>query len=161
MRIGVISDTHGHVANTRLAVRMFESLEVTRLLHCGDIGSTAIPGLLEPWPTDYVLGNVDHHEGPLRAAIEACGQVCHGRFADLSIGGRRIAVLHGDDTKRWYEAKQSGQYDLICSGHTHVAETYQQNSTTVLNPGAVYRARPHTVAVVDLEQLQATIVPID
>ena len=38
MRIGVISDTHGQVANTLAAVRMLESLEVQAVLHCGDIG---------------------------------------------------------------------------------------------------------------------------
>jgi hypothetical protein len=30
----------------------------------------------------------------------------------------------------------------------------------VLNPGALYRANPHTIAVVDLATMEATIVPI-
>ena len=50
MRIGVLSDTHGHVENTLTAVRMLESLEVEAVLHCGDIGSVQIPRLLAAWP---------------------------------------------------------------------------------------------------------------
>ena len=37
MRIGILSDTHGHVANTLEAVRMLEMLDVETLLHCGDL----------------------------------------------------------------------------------------------------------------------------
>ncbi len=59
MRVGIVSDTHGHVELTRPAVRMFESLEVDRVLHCGDIGSTEVVELFAAWPTDFVFGNCD------------------------------------------------------------------------------------------------------
>ena len=42
MRLGVVSDSHGHVDCTRPAIRMLESLQVDRVLHCGDIGSAAV-----------------------------------------------------------------------------------------------------------------------
>jgi predicted phosphodiesterase len=42
VRVGIISDTHGQVDFTRPAVRMFESLEVDRVFHCGDIGSPEV-----------------------------------------------------------------------------------------------------------------------
>src|SRR5437763_1587538 len=35
MRLGIVSDTHAQVANTREAVRMLESLDVQAVLHCG------------------------------------------------------------------------------------------------------------------------------
>src|SRR5262245_49064746 len=46
MRIGVISDTHGHTLNTLAAVRLLESLEVAAVLHAGDVGAPEIPKLL-------------------------------------------------------------------------------------------------------------------
>ena len=68
--IGVISDTHGHIVNTRRAVRMFESMQVQQVLHCGDIGSPEIPPLFDAWPTHYVLGNVDGGGGGGAAGVD-------------------------------------------------------------------------------------------
>jgi predicted phosphodiesterase len=48
----------------------------------------------------------------------------------------------------------------VCYGHTHQAEQHRVGKTLVLNPGALYRATPHSLALVDLEHLEATIVPI-
>jgi uncharacterized protein len=66
MRIGVVSDSHGHVEFVRPAVRMLESLEVECVLHCGDIGTPAVVGLFAPWPTHFVFGNCDSDRRPVR-----------------------------------------------------------------------------------------------
>jgi len=160
MRIGVISDTHGQTANTRAAVRLLESLQVAAVLHAGDIGSPAIPALLAAWPTHFVFGNCDHDPADLSAAIEQAGLACHGRFGDFLLGGRRIALLHSDDAKLFRRVCTSGEYDLVCYGHTHAAEQHREGNTLILNPGALYRANPHTLAVVELETMEATIVPL-
>jgi putative phosphoesterase len=60
MKIGVVSDTHGHVSYTLEAVRMLESLAVELVIHCGDIGTAEIVDLFAAWPTHFVFGNVDH-----------------------------------------------------------------------------------------------------
>ena len=101
MRIGVVSDTHGHVANARAAVRMLEALEVACVLHCGDIGSAAIVELFAAWPTHFVFGNCDGDQAELAAAIESAGQTCHGEFGSVELAGRRIALLHSDDGRRF------------------------------------------------------------
>ena len=71
MRIGVVSDTHGHVPFTRDAVRMLEQLEVELVIHCGDVGSVEIVSLFSAWPTHFVLGNVDADDSQWDAVIEA------------------------------------------------------------------------------------------
>jgi putative phosphoesterase len=158
MRIGVISDTHGHVANTLAAVRLLESLDVEAVLHCGDIGSPEIPRLLATWPAHFVLGNCDHEREALKAAIEAAGLVCHGRFGDLTLAGRRIGLIHSDDARLFRRVTTSGEYDLVCYGHTHMPAQHRQGKTLILNPGALYRANPYTIAVVDLTAMDAVIV---
>jgi uncharacterized protein len=160
MQIGVLSDTHGHLANTRQAVAELEARPVELVIHCGDIGAAEIVPLLDPWPTHFVFGNVDHNESELRNAIEAAQQTCHERFGSLELEGRRIAFLHGDDTLRLRETISSGQWDLVCHGHTHVAEHYRLGKTLVLNPGALYRANPHSLAVVSLPDLKVTEIPL-
>lgn len=160
MRIGVISDTHAHIENTQAAVRMLEALEVEAVLHAGDICSPQIPKLLTQWPTHFVFGNCDDDVDAMRAGIEQAGLTCHGRFGDIELAGRRVALLHSDDARRFRQVTTSGDYDLVCYGHTHRAEQHYEGRTLVLNPGALYRATPHSLAVVDLTNMQATIVPI-
>ncbi|REK19331.1 MAG: metallophosphoesterase [Planctomycetota bacterium] len=160
MILGIVSDTHGHVEYTRQAVRMLESCQVECVIHCGDIGSPAIVELFRPWPAHFVWGNVDSEHDELRAAIAATEQSCHEDFGELELAGRRIAFLHGDDSPRLRQAIESGRYDLVCHGHTHRADCRQVGSTTVLNPGALYRAQPHSLAIVELPQLEITHVSV-
>jgi uncharacterized protein len=162
MRLGILSDTHGHIANTLAAVRMLESLGVAALLHCGDIGSPEIPKLLAPWPTHFVFGNCDPDHASLRAAIEQASpnHTCHGLFGDLQLDSRRIALLHSHDARLFHRVCHSADYDLVCYGHTHQSEHHHNGPTLILNPGALYRATPHSIAILDLETLKPTIIPI-
>lgn len=156
-----MSDTHGHVSHALKAAQVFETFEVEAVLHCGDIGSTEIPPLMESWPTHYVLGNVDRQEERLAAAIETAGGILHGRFGSLTAAGRKISFLHGDDVTRLNAEIESGAWDILCYGHTHHANQYRKGKTLVLNPGALRRTRSPSIAVVHLEPMLATIVPLE
>jgi len=159
MRLGIVSDTHGHVPYAADAVGMLDQFDVAAVLHCGDVGSGEIVRLFSKWPSHFVLGNVDH--GPtIRAAAAEWGATFHGTFASLSLAGLRIAVLHGDDTRRLAETVRSGEYALVCHGHTHVAGRRLEGKTVVLNPGALYRATPHTLAIVELPTLETQIIAV-
>ncbi|MDA1018573.1 MAG: YfcE family phosphodiesterase [Planctomycetota bacterium] len=150
MRIAVVSDTHGQVAFTRQAIERIRDLDVSHVLHCGDIGSPAIPRLFTDWPTSFVFGNVDSPEILLRDSIQSVGQTCFGKFGSLELGETRIAITHGHDRALLDELISGGEFDLVCYGHTHQAEQHFVGHTLVLNPGALYRASPHSFAIVDL-----------
>ncbi len=160
MKLGIVSDTHGHVPYAQQAIRMLESLGVDEVLHCGDIGSEAIVDLFAPWPTHFVFGNVDHQTHILRVAIEVAGQTCHGDRGVLQREGLQIGFLHGHDSQLFQESIESGEFDLLCYGHTHVAKQEVIGKTLVLNPGALYRATPHSLAVVELPQRTVLEVPL-
>ena len=160
MRLGIISDTHGHVDLSRPAIRMLESLEVDAVLHCGDIGSIAVVELFAAWPTHFVFGNCDDGSEAFAAAIRQAGQTCHGMFGDLEFEGVRVALLHSHDRQRFRQAIDSGDYGLVCYGHTHVAAIDRHGETLVVNPGAIYRADPHSIAVVEMPAVEATIVEL-
>lgn len=140
---------------------MLAALEVEAVLHCGDIGSPEIVSLFARWPTHFVLGNVDVNRVALRLAVTAAGQHFHDRFGRLKLAGRSIAIVHGDDAAALAGAIRGGEFDLVCTGHTHVADLHRDGPTLVLNPGALYRAHPHTLAIVDLEKLEATHIRVD
>lgn len=160
MRLGIISDTHGHVELTRPAVRMLESLEVDTVLHCGDIGSMDVVKLFQLWPTHFVFGNCDERLEAFAAAIRDAGQTCHGLFGELELDGVRIAMLHSHERRRFRDTIDSGEYRLVCYGHTHIAAIDPRGDTLVVNPGAIYRADPHSVAIVDLPAVKATIIEL-
>jgi putative phosphoesterase len=154
MLIGVVSDTHGQVQFAREAAEVLKPFKVEQIIHCGDIGSAGVVAVFSAWPSHFVLGNCDYDGGELAAAIETSGQKFHGRFGQLELAQRRIAFLHGDDGGLFRQTIAGGQFDLVCYGHTHVAEHHQAGKTWVLNPGALFRANPHRCAVVDLTTMQ-------
>ena len=160
MRLGIVSDSHGHVELTRPAVRMLESLEVDTVLHCGDIGSIEVVRLFNQWPTHFVFGNCDEEIDRFAVAIEKAGHRCHGLFGSLEFDGVRVALLHSHERWRFRNAIESGEYQLVCYGHTHVAAIDRHGNTLVVNPGALYRANPHSIAVVELPAVEATIVAL-
>lgn len=161
MLLGLISDTHGHVAFTLEAVRMLRDFDVAQILHCGDIGTGAVVEALAEWPTHYVFGNCDRGlENSLRSAIERTGHTCHERFGELELEGLRVAWLHGDDERRLAQTIAGGQYQVVCSGHTHVAKQSWSSDTLAINPGAVFRANPRSVAVLDLPSRELTGLPL-
>ena len=149
MRIAVVSDTHGHTNYAQQALRLIEPFDVDLVLHCGDIGTPEIVYLFARWPTHFVFGNVDPPH-VLRPAIEAAGQTCHEEFGSLELDGQRVAFLHSHDERQFRDAIRAGTWDMVCYGHTHVAEDHWEQQTLVLNPGALYRANPKSLAIVDL-----------
>ncbi len=160
MLIGVVSDTHGHVPNAEAAARILAERDIAAVIHCGDIGSIHIIPVFKNWRTHFVLGNVDDRATELEQAIIAGGQEYHGRFGEFTLAERKVAFLHGDDGRRFEETVSSQRYDLVCYGHTHVAAARTQGRTLVLNPGALFRARTLTLAMVDLAEMTASHVAV-
>jgi hypothetical protein len=157
MIIGIVSDTHGLIDLARKFVRIFESLEVDLVIHCGDIGPGAMVELFRPWPTHFVLGNCDHQTA-LPLAIESAGQTCHGGFGCLELEGKQIAFLHGDDAALLRETVCDGRWDLVCYGHNHKAGAWIVGRTLVVNPGALCRANPPSAAVIRLPSME--VIPL-
>lgn len=107
-----------------------------------------------------MFGNCDPETGELAEAIAAAGLTCHGRFGELELAGRKIAIIHSDDAQLFRATIAGGHFDLVSYGHTHEAESHHEGSTLVLNPGALYRANPHTLAVVDLKSMECEIIKL-
>ena len=47
-----------------------------------------------------------------------------------------------------------------CEKRSKVAKIQRVGDTLLVNPGAIYRARPHSLAVVDLDDMDVTRVPL-
>ena len=158
MKIGVLSDTHGEIGIVERASRILREQGISLSIHCGDIGDDVVP-LLEGLTTHFVYGNVDDHE-QIRDAITEPEHTLHEHFGSLEINGRRVAFLHGHDIKLLRTTICSGSFDLVCHGHTHVFSHNYEGRTLVLNPGAMARTDRPSLAIVDLDTLEVTEIPL-
>ena len=152
-KLGIISDTHGLVNETALAVRLLRGHDVQTIIHCGDIGGDAVVKAFQGIETHFVWGNMDGESEHMQRAIEETGNHLHGWFGSMERAGKRIAFLHGHQTDRLEQDASSGHWDLLCYGHTHVAAWQTQGLTIMLNPGAFKRVFRPTIAIVTLPDL--------
>lgn len=166
MKLGILSDTHGDRVRTGKALRELLPRGVGAICHCGDIGSesvlTELGSPCQPLsiPVHAVLGNVDHFEPEISGYPAGAGVQVWGRVADLELQGKRITVIHGDDDRLLLKALRSQSYDYLLTGHTHQVTDRREGRTRLINPGAVHRARPPTVAVLDLGTDELEIIPL-
>ncbi len=165
MNIGIISDTHGNHLRTATAAGMLFTHDVSAVFHCGDIGNEAV--LLEliaifalpQIPVYCVYGNCDYPPDFAQSPANTSVQLCD-RFVEVELGGKLIAMTHGDDPARLRAAIQSDKYNYVFTGHTHRRDDVRYGNTRVINPGAVHRAPEPSVAVLDLNTDTLLYIPI-
>jgi putative phosphoesterase len=151
MRIGILSDTHDRVKRTARAVALLRDEGAEVLIHCGDLTGADVVEECALLPSYFVFGNNDYEERKLTRAMATIGGVCLGRGGVIELGGKRIAVTHGDS---WAEMGRLSALnpDYLLYGHFHLAADEREGSTRLINPGALHRAPVHTVAVLDLDR---------
>jgi len=149
MKIGIISDTHDDVANTRKAVEIFEKNKVGLVIHCGDY---VFPPLVKEFEKltkqgiEFVgvLGNNDGEITGLMKTFEQINGKLLGEIGHLKKDGLEICVYHGTNSELKDELAKSGKYDVFVSGHTHRKDPDTSESvvgkTVILNPGTAHRA---------------------
>jgi putative phosphoesterase len=167
MNVGIISDTHDNVPAIQDAMDVFEDRGVETVVHCGDFVAPPAVRHLEREGIDVhaVRGNNDgEREGLVSAFENLQGGALHGRFAELELGGREFAVLHGEDKPLIEALADSGEYDYVLHGHWHVREHRNVDGTTVINPGGHFPTIPEehrTVAVVETDSDSVEFVDVE
>ena len=149
MKIGILSDTHDQADRAALAVSILIDSGAEILVHCGDITNAAVVARCVGVPSYYVFGNNDFDEAGLRQAMAGVGATCLERGGIIEVGGRRVAVAHGD-SDREIRRLLGLDPDLFLYGHSHQAADGRREGVRWINPGALYRANRWTVAVLDL-----------
>jgi uncharacterized protein len=158
MKIGVLSDTHGDIEATERACQILRDSAVHRVIHCGDIGDGIVP-LLKGMTAHFVLGNIDD-PGQLSQAITDSDHTLHDAIGTLELDGLQVAFLHGHDLRLLHRTIHSGDYDLVCHGHSHLFSRSHVGRTLVVNPGAISRTDRPTLAIVDLPSLEVEEVAL-
>jgi len=158
MKLCIVSDSHDRSDALAQAVREGADDGAEAVIHCGDVIGTQTLGaaMSVGLPLHVIHGN---NLGDLmslnRWARDSGGLLqYHGADARLNLGGRRIFVVHYPEYG--YAMACTGDWDLVCCGHSHVAAVEQvanvkDGRTWLVNPGTVAGlAAPRTWILADL-----------
>lgn len=151
MKIGVLSDTHDDLAATEHALGLLLSRDAEAFIHCGDITGPDILRVCSQSPTWFVYGNHDSDCVPrLEAACHDPNLHSLGWGGEIELAGRRIAVTHGHMTMDVKPLLAARPHYLL-TGHFHEAADWTEHGVRRVCPGALHRATPRTVALLDLQ----------
>ena len=158
MLVAVISDVHDNI--WKLAEVLAHLQKAEALIFCGDFCAPfTLKQIAEDFagPIHVVFGNNDGDQFLLcKVAAQFDHVTLHGDFAEIELGGRRVAVTHYPLVG--LGLVKSGQYDLVCYGHSHEAEVTREGSAVAINPGEVMgRFGVSTYGVYDTETGDAEI----
>lgn len=157
MILGLLSDTHGQAERAKRAVALLSEHGATAFIHCGDVCSAGVFDALSGSRSWFVWGNCDLPD-ELRSDALAVGlPVPSSVPLRLDLDGKRIAVFHGHEREfatvlRMMNGEAVAfDADYVFYGHTHVKSDVRSGKTRTINPGALHRAKPYTVATLDLQ----------
>lgn len=139
MKIGVLSDTHGHLDNRTLKALADADL----ILHAGDIDGPEVLQMLGKIATVVpVRGNMDYgawaHDMPRE------------EFVDLS----RVLIYMIHDLNHIGLEPAAADIRIVISGHTHRPELMNNNGVFYLNPGSASFPRggfKATIALIEIK----------
>ena len=144
MRICIVSDSHDRADALAAAVRTAKEQGAEAAIHCGDLIGTQTLGqaMKVGLPMHVIHGNnLGDPVSLSRWARDSKGQLSYyGPDARLELGGKRIFVVHYPEYG--YAMACTGDWDLVCCGHSHAAEVSQVanvkgGKTWLVNPGTV------------------------
>lgn len=142
VRVGLISDTHGHLDPRVLSVFAAEG-PLAAIVHAGDIGSD--PGVL--WDLEAIA--------PVTAVLGNCDFDLPGFDLDIvartTIAGVRILVVHDFGVL----GPIPDGVDVVVRGHSHIPSVQSHGDVLVVNPGSASQRRrqpSRSVAILELAE---------
>jgi putative phosphoesterase len=159
MKICLVSDSHDRSEPLAQAVQEAADEGASLVIHCGDlIGTQTLrTAIAVGLPIHIIHGNnLGDPVSLARWSRESNGLLTyHGADARLDLGGRRVFVVHYPEYG--YAMGCTGDWDLVCCGHSHIAgvervRNVKGGETWLVNPGTVAGlAAPSTWILGDLE----------
>ena len=162
MKICIVSDSHDRADALAQAVREAQAQGAQAVFHCGDLigAQTLKPALALGLPVHLIHGNNVGDPQALHNLARASSGLLryYGADARIELAGRRVFLVHYDDHGHAFAC--TGDWDLVCCGHSHRAEvrsvtSVKGHATWLVNPGTVAGlAAPSTWVLGDLAAMR-------
>jgi putative phosphoesterase len=133
MKILVISDSHGHIANLKTVMEIAKKSHLEAVIHAGDWDNIeSVETVLNfGIPLYTVTGNADVEEG-LEDYLRLNAKKFEPKFLRFNLGGRKIGIVHRVKKDDVFE-----NLDIVFSGHYHSNESKMVNFLKFVRPGAI------------------------
>jgi len=154
MKIGVLSDTHDHLANMINAINTFHDQGIETIIHCGDLTSIKMLSHFEGFRVIYTMGNMDYTTGTITNRLK---KMREDNFAGLvfrgNLGGVPVAATHSHINGKVMELVRENQFKWLFHGHTHEKRDEVIHGVRIVNPGALggMGREPRSFCIVDLD----------
>ncbi len=124
------------------------------LIHLGDVGTVQVLDALAvhhptaggQMPAHVVFGNTDWDHQALRRYALDLGIAVHEPAGLIEVDGMTVGFTHGHQPMVMQGLLDEAVTYLL-HGHTHQPCDLMRGQTRVINPGALFRARRHTAAI--------------
>lgn len=133
MKILVISDSHGHIANLKAAMEIGKKAGARAVIHCGDWADLKSFDTVLSYglPVYSVLGNADI-DPDLEEALRLECKKYDSHYLKFKLDGRRIGVIHNLKSESDFS-----NLDIVFNGDWHSKEEKMINFTKFVRPGAI------------------------
>ena len=158
--LGIISDTHENEEAIKKAAAILKEKNVEFAVHCGDIISPPMLEHFKELKMKFVFGNND---GEKNGLIAKCREFGFDKIKDemeFDYKGKKFYVYHGTKKEKLESAIKSNKYDYVLTGHTHIKRDEKIGKTRIINPGALFRIYPYTIALLDAEKDKVEFIEI-
>jgi putative phosphoesterase len=164
MKIGVVSDSHGHIENLRRAVKDMREAGVDVIVHLGDdyddvkafsdqegTSIIQVPGVFSPYYQDPGIPNrvIEEWEGVRVLLTHTPEPHKHDLPTDLD----PAAVV------------ARGEVRMVLSGHSHIPEVQEKGGVVWVNPGHVKdddkKGYPPTYALLEITDTEIRVRIVD
>lgn len=151
MKILVISDSHGNIANLKHVLGFAVASNLDGIIHCGDWDNIeAVKTVLEyKIPLYSVLGNADI-DASLSEKLKVESQKFDEKFLKFELGGRKIGIIHNVNQL----ISNTESLGIVFYGDTHRQSDEIRNGVRVVNPGALEKDISFAVYDTDTDKVE-------
>jgi putative phosphoesterase len=142
MKILIISDSHGNLANLKHVMGFAKKFGVSAVIHAGDWNTVeAVETVLSfGIPFYTVLGNADIHEDVIQK-LKTKSVKYSEDFLAFELGERKIGITHKPSNNKKYFFNVHGlpdkNLDIIFNGHLHSKYESVRGDVKIVRPGAI------------------------
>ncbi|HET7099238.1 MAG TPA: YfcE family phosphodiesterase [Patescibacteria group bacterium] len=142
MKILVISDSHGNIANIKHVMGFAKNIKVSAVIHCGDWDNEeSVEAVLSfGIPLYSILGNADV-DSKLEDMLKFECKKFEENLLQFELDSRKISVIH----QVKLDDERLKNQDVVFSGHYHSKEIKEINFVKFVRPGALINGNDFAV----------------
>ena len=136
MKLLIISDSHGNIANLKHVMGFAKKLKIDTVIHCGDWNTIKSVDTVLSFeiPLYTVLGNADI-DPAVSEKLKVNSKKFSESFLELQPGERKIGITHKpSDVKKFFAGSK---LDIIFTGHYHSKDDRVVNGVRIVRSGAI------------------------